>query len=455
MRLINKFTFLIHLLFIANFAIAAQQTTVPVPQPHQWWAERQQEKSLEIAKADVDVLLIGDSITHYWERSPSYGYFYGDRKVLNLGFGGDKTQNVLWRLEHSKFQRLKPKVISLMIGTNNSNHFEPQETLAGIQKIISELRFRIPQSKILLHSILPRGDQNLDKKNLSVNYSLPELADNKNVFFLNLYDKFLNSDGSQNTKLYYKDGVHLSDQGYFVWANAMESFISKELKDTLKDPNPPSAIIPIAQNGDRHKAKVKEAAESNHDLIFIGDSITHFYDRVGDFGISVWDKYYKHRNAMNLGFGGNTTGKVIWRLQNGQIEGQAPKVCVLMIGTNNTHVSKDKAENTYKGIERIVEVLKQKLPSSKILVLSIFPRGKDHSDPLRQENQRVNKMLPNLADNKTVFHLNINQAFLDKEGDLSRKLMPDLLHPNTKGYQVWAKAMEPKLRQLLGENMLK
>lgn len=439
------------LICFANIAFAQPETINPVPQPHKWWTERHDFKLQEVAKGDVDLLLIGDSITHYWERSPSYNYFFGDRKILNIGYGGDKTQNVLWRIKKGELEGLKPKLISLMIGTNNSNNFTSKETFVGIQKIISELRLRLPQSKIMLHSLLPRGVQELDQKNRIVNKSLPELADNKNVFFINLYDKFLNADGSQNMKLYYHDGVHLSDQGYFVWANAMETFISKELADIAKDPKPVSAIIPVAQNGDRHKAKVKEAAESNHDLIFIGDSITHFYDRGEEWGTPIWDKYYKHRKAMNLGFGGNTTGKVIWRLQNGQIEGQTPKVCVLMIGTNNTHVSKDKAENTYKGIERIVEVLKQKLPSSKILVLSIFPRGKDHSDPLRQENQRVNKMLPSLADNKTVYHLDINQAFLDKDGKLSRELMPDLLHPNTKGYQVWSEAMEPTLSKLLND----
>ena len=239
--------------------------------------------------------------------------------------------------------------------------------------------------------------------------------------------------------------------GSLLLADAMEELISKELGDQAKGPNPVSAILPSPQNGDRHKAKVKEAAASNHDLIFIGDSITHFYDREGQWGMPVWEKYYKHRKSMNLGFGGNTTGHVLWRLQNGQIDGQTPKVAVLMIGTNNTHVRKDKAENTFKGIEAIVKSLKKKLPKTKILVLSIFPRGTDNSDPLRQENQRVNKMLPILADQKTVFHLDINQAFLDDDGKLSRTLMPDLLHPNTKGYEVWAKAMEPTLSQLLND----
>ena len=440
---------LIFALVLTSFA--KTPLALDAQRPHQWWYERHDQKLKEVAKGDYDLVMIGDSITHYWERSPTYHYFYGDRKVLNLGYGGDQTQNVLWRIQNGELDGLKPKVLTLLIGTNNSNRHSPEHTILGIQEIINELKQRLPSTKILLISILPRGVEKLDQKNRQVNQALPSMADNKQVFFIDVYNKFLKKNGELNMDLYYKDGVHLIDKGYLMWGNAMEKFISRELNDLAKDPNPVSAIIPVEQNGSRHKQKVQEAKNKSHDLIFIGDSITHFFDRDGDFGTSVWDKYYKHRNAMNLGFGGNTTGKVIWRLQNGQIDGQGPKLCVLMIGTNNTHVSKDKAENTFKGIKRIVDILKQKLPSSKILVLSIFPRGKDHSDPLRQENQRVNKMLPSLADKKTVFHLDINQAFLDKDGKLSRDLMPDLLHPNTKGYQVWSEAMEPTLSKLLND----
>ena len=449
------------LIFCDVFLVAsAADKTKKVPQaiqaqrPQQWWYERHEEKLLEVKNNDAELVLIGDSITHYWERSPSYSYFFGDRKTLNLGYGGDQTQNVLWRIQNGELEGLNPKVVSLLIGTNNSNNCTPAATLLGIKKILTELQIRLPKAKILLSSILPRGVQKLDQKNRQVNKSLPALADNKSVFFLDVYGKFLNADGSQNMQLYYHDGVHLSDKGYFVWANAMETFISQQLNDTPKDPNPVSAIIPTPQNGDRHKAKVKEATERDHDLIFIGDSITHFYDRSGNWGMPVWEKYYKHRKAFNLGFGGNTTGHVLWRLQNGQIDGQNPKVAVLMIGTNNTHVRKDKAEDTYKGIEKIIALLKKKLPKTKILVLSIFPRGEDNKDPLRQENEKVNQQLPNLADNQRVFHLNINDAFLDSEGRLSRKIMPDLLHPNTAGYETWAKAMEPTLSQLLGDSQV-
>ena len=152
------------LIFFSFFlaASAADKTkknppAIQAQRPQQWWYERHQEKLLEVKNNDAELVLIGDSITHYWERSPSYSYFFGDRKTLNLGYGGDQTQNVLWRLRNGELEGLKPKVISLLIGTNNSNNCTPAATLLGIKKILTELRLRLPKTKILLSSILPRG----------------------------------------------------------------------------------------------------------------------------------------------------------------------------------------------------------------------------------------------------------------------------------------------------------
>jgi lysophospholipase L1-like esterase len=206
------------------------------------------------------------------------------------------------------------------------------------------------------------------------------------------------------------------------------------------------------RNGPRHEQKVAECALGGYELVFVGDSITHFWERDGDWGKPVWDEYYQHRKALNLGFGGDRTEWVNWRLQNGEIDGLSPKVTVLMIGTNNTHVKQDRPEDTLAGIESNIRTIQHRMPESKILLLSIFPRGETPEDPLRRVNEQVNRELPTLAQRiPNVFHLNINDAFLDANGTLSRDLMPDRLHPNTKGYQVWAEAMEPMLSQLLGE----
>jgi lysophospholipase L1-like esterase len=435
---------------------ASAQSKVPTAlkseRPGEWWHQRHAEKVLEAQAGDVDLLLIGDSITHYAERDQWYGYYFGNRKVMNLGFGGDRTQNVLWRLQNGEIDGLNPKLVSIMIGTNNSGRDQPEAIFLGIQAIVKELRQRLPESKIVVFSIFPRkAGQEYDTVK-AVNKRLSELGDDQSVMHVDINEQFLNSDGSLKEALYYKDLLHLGDKGYQLWWSQLEPFVSQALSEEPLPSDPPRAILSAPRNGPRHEQKVAECALGGYELVFVGDSITHFWERDGDWGKPVWDEYYQHRKALNLGFGGDRTEWVNWRLQNGEIDGLSPKVTVLMIGTNNTHVKQDRPEDTLAGIESNIRTIQHRMPESKILLLSIFPRGETPEDPLRRVNEQVNRELPTLAQRiPNVFHLNINDAFLDANGTLSRDLMPDRLHPNTKGYQVWAEAMEPMLSQLLGE----
>jgi beta-glucosidase len=141
-------------------------------------------------------------------------------------------------------------------------------------------------------------------------------------------------------------------------------------------------------------------------------------------------------------------------LLHGEVDGIAPKVAVLMFGTNNTGHRQEDPKTTAIGIKRNIDELQKRLPDTKILLLAIFPRGEKPDDQLRQINEKVNGIISGYADNKKIFFLNINQSFLEPDGTLSKDIMPDLLHPNEKGYEIWAKAMAPALQKLLaGESL--
>ena len=155
------------------------------------------------------------------------------------------------------------------------------------------------------------------------------------------------------------------------------------------------------------------------------------------------------RKALNLGFSGDRTEQVIWRLQHGEVDGIAPKLVVIMIGTNNAGHRKEKSEDTAAGVKAILDELGKRLPDTKCLVLAIFPRGAKPDDELRQLNDATNKILATYADQKRVFFLDINDKFLTADGTLPTDLMPDLLHPNEKGYAMWAEAMEPTVEKML------
>ncbi|MBA5869047.1 MAG: acetylglucosamine-6-sulfatase [Nitrospira sp. CR2.1] len=200
---------------------------------------------------------------------------------------------------------------------------------------------------------------------------------------------------------------------------------------------------------ERHDRTVSRLHQGQVDLLFIGDSITQGWE---EDGRPVWDRYYAHRRAVNLGFNSDQTENVLWRLQHGELDGITPKLAIVMIGTNNATIREDPPEHTAVGIQAILTTLRMSLPETKILLLAIFPRSASADDPLRRVNDAVNERLSTFADQRRVFFLNLNRRFLDGGGRLSPEIMPDLLHPSALGYRLWAEGMEALVKQLLEES---
>ena len=198
----------------------------------------------------------------------------------------------------------------------------------------------------------------------------------------------------------------------------------------------------------RHARAVARIQQGPVDLLFIGDSITQGWE--GD-GRRVWDPFDGRRRAVNLGFNSDQTDNVLWRLQHGEIDGITPKLAIVMIGTNNATRREDPPEETAAGIQAILATLRARLPQTKILLLAVFPRGQSANDQLRRVNQAVNERLRAFADQRHVFFLDLGPRFLDKAGRLSEEVMPDALHPNERGYRLWAEGMEDLVKTLLGE----
>ncbi|MCE9543983.1 MAG: GDSL family lipase [Planctomycetia bacterium] len=236
---------------------------------------------------------------------------------------------------------------------------------------------------------------------------------------------------------------------------------SAEAKSKAKHPAAPAGPVNTTEAAPRPDAwwqqrnaqinsRVKEAA-GHVDLIFVGDSITQGWEGGGQ---KVWDKFYGKRHAANLGIGGDQTQHVLWRLDNGAIEGIKPKLAVVMIGTNNS--GSNTSEEIAAGVTAIVQKLRDKLPETKILLLAIFPRGTDEKDGLRKKNEGANAIIAKLGDDKNVFFMDIGPKFLAADGKtLPNDVMPDHLHPQDKGYQIWAEAIEPKVKELMGESTTK
>jgi lysophospholipase L1-like esterase len=186
--------------------------------------------------------------------------------------------------------------------------------------------------------------------------------------------------------------------------------------------------------------------KGDFNFVLIGDSITDYWPGKGKDSYAAFLPW----KPLNLGVSGEHTEHILFRIANGELDGIKPKVVMVMIGTNNLgHLGDEKPEWVAAGVKKIVETIRTKLPDSKILLLAIFPRSEKPTDPLRQRVAATNKLLAPLADNKKVFYMDIGEKFLDAEGSMKKELMPDVLHPNANGYQVWLDAVKPKLDELM------
>jgi len=212
-----------------------------------------------------------------------------------------------------------------------------------------------------------------------------------------------------------------------------------------------TAIIPVSRVGaiTNRQNQVLERAKNNpgdYDIEFIGDSITQGWEGKG---AKVWSEFYGQRKVINFGVSGDRTQHVLWRFEHGQLDGIKAKAAVVMIGTNN---SKDNSEaEILAGVEAIVQQIRVRQPETKIILLAIFPRGNTFSAQ-RGKILQVNEALAKLDDGKNIFYLDFGSQLIENDGSISPAIMPDYLHPNDAGYRIWAKATEPKLKEILAGN---
>lgn len=205
----------------------------PAPRDDKWLV-RHEAINAKAKAGPVDLLFLGDSITQGWNDNAVWKKYYGHRKPLNAGIGGDRTQHVLWRLDHGNIDGLQPKLAVLMIGTNNSGANTAAEIADGITAIVQKLGEKLPETKVLILAVFPRGEKaenNVHREKLGeVNAAAAKLADDKRVFFLDIGPKFLQADGSLSKDIM-PDFLHLSPAGYQIWAESIEPKVAELLGD--------------------------------------------------------------------------------------------------------------------------------------------------------------------------------------------------------------------------------
>ncbi len=470
-----------------------------------WWAARH-EAVLAAVKADPDaeLVLVGDSITQNYEKAkrpdenfqPTWREFYAPRKALNLGFSGDTTANVLWRLEHGEVDGLKPKVAMVLLGTNNTGKEgqTAEQTEAGLDAVVEELGKRLPGTKVLLLGILPSNTSAAKTKaDEAVNLYLAGkyggegsggianggkedggkengAAENGGgrVTYLDVGAVFLKS-GGLNSNLFYDprlpehgSPLHPDTQGQRMMAQAIEPTLAGMLGEAPSEPlramtDANTAVIPVPRLEQdsydwyaRHAAELEAQKGMNPKLVLIGDSITHFWGGepvdARQNGPEAWEKAFHGMKVLNMGFGWDRTQNVLWRLRQGEFVGVKPKWVVINIGTNNLvgteHARASTPEEVVSGVAAIVRVVRERAPDSRVVVMAIFPRGERPTDSLRAPIARTNGLLKEeFQATEGVTVLDIGKEFLLPDGTLPKEMMPDGTHPSEAGYTVWAKGL--------------
>ncbi|MEI8038661.1 MAG: GDSL-type esterase/lipase family protein [Verrucomicrobiota bacterium] len=462
---------------LADFLLAAPPATNPatVPAPQNGCAERHAQKCAALAGAKYDLILMGDSITHNFEKpeyQPVWNQFFAPRNALNLGYSGARTENLIWNIQHGELDGQSPKVITLMIGTNNADaknyptHHTGVQIAGGIQAVVAAIQAKCPAAKILLLRAFPGayGGPGPTSHRAALDQAselATRLADNKRVFFCDVNHLFLNLDGSINQELM-PDWLHPNPAGAKLWAQAMEPLLAGLMGDASRDTDRPAntAIVPTPKLENdsydwwaRHADVLRSKDAINPEIVLIGDSITHFWGgqpaakQVN--GRKAFAAVFAPYRVLNLGFGWDRTQNVLWRLDHGELDGLHPRAVVIHIGTNNTSATAAARQNTpaeiVEGIAAICGRVRSKVPGVKILLMQVFPREQKADHPRRQAIAEINRLLVAFAAANHLELIDLAPKFLQPDGTLPAELMPDFCHPHEAGYAIWGDALRPLL----------
>jgi lysophospholipase L1-like esterase len=451
-----------------------------------WWANKHGAVLAQIkSNPDIGLIMVGDSITQNYEKSdppdenfqPIWQQFYAPRKALNLGYSGDATENVLWRLDHGEVDGIHPAVAVVLMGTNNTGFLleSADDTKAGVDAVVEKLEAKLPQTKILLLGILPSGvAEKVVEENKQVNaylaakYGPTTGTPGSRVTYLDIGSIFFEN-GKLNEAIYYDPRLswhpkplHPDTVGQRRMAEAIEPTLVHLLNDSprqhlasLRDVN--SALIPVPRLEmdsydwyKRHHEILDQQKKIDPQVVLIGDSITHFWggEPKGNIvnGPKSWNTAFSGLRVLNMGFGWDRTQNVLWRMNQGEFEGLHPETVVINIGTNNLTTTENARSNTpeeiVQGILAIDREVHTRCPESRVIVMGILPRGFGADNFFRAPINRVNTLLSKALEGEanTTF-LDIGRKYLTPDGTLPTALMNDGTHPTDEGYSVWAKAL--------------
>jgi len=234
--------FFLSLLFVsgATFAQTTNTAVIPVPMNKPGWMERHESMNAKARQGKVDLIYIGDSIVQRYEGvgKPIWDHYYAPRNALNLGISGDRTQHVIWRLDHGNIEGITPKLAIVMIGQNNGGHNTATEIAEGVTEVVKRIRTKLPNTKILLLGIFQRREKPTPERAVlaEANQIISKLA-NSSIAYMDINSVFVQPDGTIPASLM-PDYEHPSELGFKRWAEAIETKVAELIGDKPISPMP-------------------------------------------------------------------------------------------------------------------------------------------------------------------------------------------------------------------------
>ena len=418
------------------------------------WRARCIAKQAEIAanaSGVFDLVMFGDSITHNFERNDAWGIYaqYGgfglpvwqeafkSYRTLDIGIGGDRTQDLLWRGLNGDLDNYRARVITIMIGTNNVRANSPEEIAAGVKAVLDLVREKHPESKILLYAIFPRGEKPTDAlraKNEKANAIIRTFADGERVIWRDINAKFLEPDGTMTREMM-PDFLHPTPKGYRIWADDILPFLREagELKAPSKTEETGiaklariDAAVAAANAWKPARAPVVPCAPSLHDGRI--NYFAHIRGEIARLGGSADLVIFGQNKATGLKFEGlktlsigvgETVEQVPWNALTGDFEGYAAKW--IAVGVDQSHDTKD--FKTFDALRQTLAIIRRKQPKAKVIVLASAPGGQDPSDEMRRYILRHNAWAKALCDGKSVFWCDYSEGFYLQDGTMNPEML--------------------------------
>lgn len=420
------------------------------------WNKRHQEV-LEIkTRIQPEVVLIGDSITHFWAGEPAssivrgpkaWQSLFGSMPTLNLGFGWDRTQNVLWRIDHGELDGITPRIVVIHIGTNNTSttgHAKAntaEEITDGVATICDRVRAKLPAARIILMAIFPREEKPDHPRRQLIdasNHLLERMAASRHLDFINLAGSMLKPDGTLTREMM-PDLCHPSEKAYQIWADALRPYVRP-----LAFPDPATAGGKGGFNTtwlgfkncwiNRHQTFMKTRESDRNAVVFLGDSITEQ---------APLATLYPSIRSANRGISGDTSRGMLARLDD-HVLSLDPRAVVILAGTNDLFQPGNSPQNTASNIAEICQKIRDHQPSAQVIICKIPPNNKPDAADAALFNAAIDQRCSAIAG---VTIVDTYTPFF-KHGKMDASLFKDGVHPNQNGYEVFRKTLEPQLTKL-------